>query len=92
MPTDDYFKKCHYDTPKFDNCMKDALNGIRRFFETGVPKYNIKPFDPFHASYVRAERGFPSLGFSLTLRNVTESGWKISKVVKFASDLDKHKV
>jgi len=76
----------------FDTCMREALNTIRPYFKTGLPKYNVLPFDPFFAKEITAKRGAPNFGFTLTLRNVTETGWSNSKVTKFISDLKNYKV
>ncbi|OXU30236.1 hypothetical protein TSAR_013153 [Trichomalopsis sarcophagae] len=78
--------------PNFDACIREAMNAIRPYFKTGLPKYNVAPFDPFFAKEISARRGLPNLGFSITLRNVTESGWSASKVTKFVSDLKNYKV
>lgn len=72
--------------------MREGLNAIRPFFKTGLAKYNVGPFDPFHAKEIMVRRGAPSVGFTLTLRNITESGWSASKVTKFVSDLSNYKV
>ncbi|XP_034934980.1 uncharacterized protein Jhbp16 [Chelonus insularis] len=89
---EDAFKNCHPDVSGFDACIREGLNSIRPYFKTGVPKYNIKPFDPFFADEIVVKRGLANLGFVLTLRNVTESGWTTSKVTKFVSDLSNYKV
>ncbi|KAJ8673659.1 hypothetical protein QAD02_004921 [Eretmocerus hayati] len=89
---EDHFKDCRMGAPNFDACIREALNGIRPYFKTGLPKYNIEPFDPFFAKEISARRGLPNLGFTITLRNVTESGWSASKVTKFVSDLNNYKV
>lgn len=80
------------DVQGFDACVREGLNAVRPFFKTGLAKYNVAPFDPFFAKEVSVSRGLPNLGFTLTLRNVTESGWTTSKVTKFVSDLPNHKV
>ncbi|XP_014238707.1 uncharacterized protein LOC106660290 [Trichogramma pretiosum] len=90
--TQDHFKDCQLGASGFDACIREALNSIRPYFKTGLPKYNIEPFDPFYAKEITAKRGLPYLGFAITLKNVTESGWSNSKVVKFVSDLKNHKV
>lgn len=72
--------------------MREALNAIRPYFKTGLDKYNVAPFDPFFAKEVSVSRGMPNFGFTLTLKNVTESGWSASKVTKFVSDLPHYKV
>ena len=89
---DDAFKNCHIDVQGFDGCVREGLNAIRPFFKTGISKYNIAPFDPFFAKEVQVRRGLPNFGFTVTLRNVTESGWSASKVTKFVSDLPNYKV
>lgn len=76
----------------FDGCVREALNSVRTYFKTGVKKYNIEPFDPFFAREITVKRGLNNLGFILTLRNVTETGWAASKVTKFVSDLPNYKV
>ncbi|XP_076287957.1 juvenile hormone binding protein 16 [Lasioglossum baleicum] len=89
---EDHFKDCHPNVPGFDACIREALNAIRPYFKTGLSTYNVAPFDPFFAREVSVKRGMQNFGFTLTLRNVTESGWAASKVTKFVSDLPHHKV
>lgn len=92
MFIEDAFKHCYPNVSGFDSCIREGLNSIRPYFKTGLSKYNVKPFDPFFAEEVTVTRGLPRLGFILTLRNVTESGWTASKVTKFVSDLSNYKV
>lgn len=92
MFLEDNFKNCHPDKLGFDACVREGLNAIRPYFKTGLPKYNVLPFDPFFAKEITAARGVPNFGFILTLRNVTETGWAISKVTKFISELRNHRV
>lgn len=89
---DDHFKNCHPNVPGFDVCIREGLNAIRSYFKTGLPQYNVEPFDPFFAREVKVQRGMPNFGFTLTLKNVTETGWSNSKVIKFVSDLPNYKV
>ncbi|KAG8036450.1 hypothetical protein G9C98_003772 [Cotesia typhae] len=89
---EDAFKNCYSDVTGFDSCVREGLNSIRPYFKTGLSKYNVKPFDPFFAEEITVTRGLPRIGFVLTLRNVTESGWTASKVTKFVSDLSNYKV
>ncbi|CAL7939387.1 unnamed protein product [Xylocopa violacea] len=89
---EDHFKDCHPNVAGFDACIREALNAIRPYFKTGLPQYNISPFDPFFAKEVSVSRGISNFGFILTLRNVTESGWTASKVTKFVSDVPNHKI
>ncbi|XP_034238423.1 uncharacterized protein LOC117643574 [Thrips palmi] len=85
-PLPDYFKSCIRGQPDFDRCVMDALNQLNHLFPTGVPEYNVPPFDPFFAKEIIQKRGSGSLHYKLTLRDVTESGWTRSKVIKFKSD------
>ncbi|XP_066598569.1 uncharacterized protein Jhbp16 [Prorops nasuta] len=89
---EDNFKNCHPNVSGFDVCVREGLNAIRPYFKTGLSKYNVLPFDPFFAKEITVRRGLSSFGFTLTLRNVTESGWSLSKVTKFVSDLPNYKV
>ncbi|XP_031840655.1 juvenile hormone binding protein 16 [Nomia melanderi] len=89
---EDHFEDCHPNLPGFDACIREALNAIRPYFKTGLPTYNVSPFDPFFAREVSVKRGMQNFGFTLTLRNVSESGWSASKVTKFVSDLPHYKV
>ncbi|XP_028046318.2 circadian clock-controlled protein daywake [Monomorium pharaonis] len=89
---EDHFRNCHPNVSGFDVCVREGLNAIRPYFKTGLPKYNVLPFDPFFAKEITAKRGIPNFGFTLTLRNVTETGWSLSKVTKFVSDLANYKV
>jgi len=92
MFLEDNFKNCYPNVSGFDVCIREGLNAIRPYFKTGLSKYNVLPFDPFFAREVTATRGVPNFGFTLTLRNVTETGWSLSKVTKFVSDLNNYKV
>ncbi|XP_024889862.1 uncharacterized protein LOC112466161, partial [Temnothorax curvispinosus] len=89
---EDNFKNCYPNVPGFDVCVREGLNKLNPYFKTGLPKYNVLPFDPFFAREITAVRGVPNFGFTLTLRNVTETGWSNSKVTKFVSDLRNYKV
>ncbi|XP_044742517.1 uncharacterized protein LOC123304999 [Chrysoperla carnea] len=86
----DYFRGCNKRQSNFDNCVKDALNAVRPFFKTGVPEYNIPPFDPFYADEVVQIRGGNNLNYKLKLKNITESGWTLSQVTRFRSDFTKN--
>lgn len=83
------FSKCYKDSPIFDDCLKDGLNGARPYFKYGVPEFNIPPFDPFFIEEIIQNRGSQSVNYKLTLRNVFESGWTNSKVYALKSDLKK---
>ncbi|XP_046477420.1 uncharacterized protein Jhbp16 [Neodiprion pinetum] len=89
---EDNFANCRVGQAGFDACVREGLNAVRPFFKTGLPQYNVAPFDPFFAQEVTASRGVPALGFTLTLRNVTETGWSASKVTRFVSDLSNYRV
>ncbi|XP_011309505.1 uncharacterized protein Jhbp16 [Fopius arisanus] len=89
---EDAFRSCYPDVSGFDSCIREGLNAARPYFKTGLPKYSIAPFDPFFVKEVTVKRGLTNFGFSLTLRNITESGWTASKVTKFVSDLANYKV
>ncbi|XP_012274863.1 uncharacterized protein LOC105696741 [Orussus abietinus] len=89
---EDHFKNCHPDVSGFDACVREGLNSIRPYFKTGLPKYGVAPFDPFFAKEISVRRGLLGVGFVLTLRNVTESGWSSSKVTRFISDLPNYTV
>ncbi|XP_022912744.1 uncharacterized protein [Onthophagus taurus] len=84
------FENCHMDDPEFDHCIKDALNNVRPYFKTGVPQWNIPPFDPFFAKEVVQTTGIPMFHYNLKLMNVTESGWTVSQVTSFKSDFNKN--
>lgn len=90
--SEDHFKDCHPNVSGFDECVREELNAIRPYFKTGLPQYNVDPIDPFFAKEVSVSRGMPNLGFTLTLKNVTESGWVKSKVTKFVSDFTNYRV
>lgn len=55
---------------------------------SGVPEYNISPFDPHRARYIEQRRGSRSFlgGYKLILKDVSEYGWTNSEVTKFSSD------
>ncbi|XP_060647609.1 circadian clock-controlled protein daywake [Drosophila nasuta] len=89
--------RCHRDQASdgdYNDCMKQVFNDLRAYFTTGVPGYNIKPFDPHHASFVELRRGDPHGpgSFKLILRNVSEYGWSRSEVTKFHSDVEDQRI
>ncbi|XP_055384447.1 uncharacterized protein LOC129614084 [Condylostylus longicornis] len=85
--------RCRLRSETFNSCMKNVFNDLRIFFPTGIPEYNIKPFDPHKCSFVQARRGDRNGfgGFILILRNVSEYGWTNSKVTKFRMNEDQNK-
>lgn len=90
---EDHFKDCHPNVSNFDQCIQRALNEIRPYFKTGVPKYGAHiPFEPFFIKKARTSQGIPNFGFVITMNNVEEVGWDLSKVTKFTSDLKNYKV
>ncbi|KOX71719.1 hypothetical protein WN51_02288 [Melipona quadrifasciata] len=89
---EDHFRDCYPNVSGFDECIREALNAIRPYFKTGLPQYNVDPIDPFFAKEVSVSRGMPNFGFTLTLKNVTESGWVRSKVTKFVSDFNNYRI
>uniref|UniRef100_A0A0A1WCE9 Circadian clock-controlled protein n=1 Tax=Zeugodacus cucurbitae TaxID=28588 RepID=A0A0A1WCE9_ZEUCU len=80
--------KCKTDSAEFDDCMKDVFNDLRAYFPTGVPAYNIKPFDPHRSPFVELRRGDQNNfgGFKLILRNISEYGWSRSEVTRYRTD------
>ncbi|KRK03051.1 uncharacterized protein Dyak_GE28935 [Drosophila yakuba] len=86
--------RCHRVDEDFNECMRQVFNDLRAYFTTGVPDYNIKPFDPHHCGYVELRRGASQgLGsFRLILRNVSEYGWARSEVTKFHADPEDHRI
>ncbi|XP_061935238.1 uncharacterized protein LOC108004371 [Apis cerana] len=90
---EDHFKDCHPNVSDFDECIQRALNEIRPYFKTGVSKYGAHiPFEPFFIKKARTSRGTPNFGFVITMNNIEEVGWDLSKVTKFTSDLKNYKV
>ncbi|KAF5288600.1 hypothetical protein FQA39_LY15379 [Lamprigera yunnana] len=87
-----YFKNCRVGTPKFDNCLRIALNDVRPFFKTGLPQYGVEPFDPFFVEIVTLKRSTPNINFYLALKNAEESGWTQSKITNLKSDLPNNKI
>uniref|UniRef100_W8BWQ6 Circadian clock-controlled protein n=2 Tax=Ceratitis capitata TaxID=7213 RepID=W8BWQ6_CERCA len=92
VSVDDDFKRllgrCKVGSEDFDNCMKTVFNDLRAYFPTGVPAYNIKPFDPHRSPFVELRRGDQNSfgGFKLILRNISEYGWSQSEVTKYRTD------
>ncbi|KAK4879358.1 hypothetical protein RN001_007504 [Aquatica leii] len=87
-----YFNNCQLGTDNFDHCLRTALNDIRPFFKTGLPKYGIESFDPFFQKLVVLKRGSPSMNFVLSLKDVYESGWTFSKITNLKTDFKNNKM
>ncbi|BES97639.1 Haemolymph juvenile hormone Hypothetical protein protein (JHBP) [Nesidiocoris tenuis] len=83
------FSNCKWNSPSFDDCVKNGVNSLRPFFKTGIPAFNITPFDPFFAREVVQTRGGDSLSYTLKLKNVYERGWTDSIITKFRSNPSK---
>ncbi|XKL60766.1 hypothetical protein PGB90_007823 [Kerria lacca] len=81
------FAFCKRYSAEFDKCIRDGLNNIHQFIPKGVPEFNIPSFDPIFAKEVVLKRGGPTFGYKLKLKNVRESGWRLSEVTKFKSNL-----
>ncbi|XP_019867009.1 uncharacterized protein LOC109595999 [Aethina tumida] len=89
---EEYFKNCKLNTPTFDACVKDGINDLKPFYQSGLPDYGILPVDPFFAAEVPQKRSGPFFNYKLVLRNVTESGWTQSQITSFRSDLNKNQI
>jgi hypothetical protein len=50
---------------------------------SGLPAYNVGPFDPFFAKEVAQKRGGLNMNYRLKLKDVYERGWNKSRVTKF---------
>lgn len=61
---------------------------------SGIPRYNISPFDPHRSRYIEQRRGSRSSlgGYKLILKNVSEHGWTNSEVRRFTSDSAHNKI
>ncbi|XP_053965724.1 uncharacterized protein LOC128868030 [Anastrepha ludens] len=86
--------KCKMGDAEFDACMKGVFNDLRAYFPTGVPAYNIKPFDPHRSPFVELRRGDQGGfgGFKLILRNISEYGWSQSEVTKYRTDYENKRI
>lgn len=51
--------------------------------QIGIVDFKIPSFDPIYAKEVILRRGGPAFGYKLKLKNVKESGWKLSEFTKF---------
>ncbi|XP_052863368.1 uncharacterized protein LOC128270005 [Anopheles cruzii] len=82
------FSNCRYGKPSFDPCIKKAFNALRPWFKTGLPEFNVAPFDPHRAEYIEQRRGdIGGLGgYRLLLTNVSEYGWSQSEVTKYRTE------
>ncbi|XP_030766709.1 circadian clock-controlled protein-like [Sitophilus oryzae] len=89
---EEHFQNCKTSSSSFDNCVKDGINDLRPFFQSGLPDYHVGSFDPFFASQVHQKRSGPFFNYKLILRNVTESGWTQSQITKFSTNPDKYHV
>ncbi|XP_063698094.1 uncharacterized protein LOC134829031 [Culicoides brevitarsis] len=73
----------------FDNCLKNALNEMRIFYHSGLPDYNVKPFDPHYGKFIEQRRGDAGtglFGYKLVLSDVYEYGWADSKITSLRTD------
>ncbi|XP_053695729.1 uncharacterized protein LOC128743220 [Sabethes cyaneus] len=88
------FKNCRFGKPDFDPCVKKAFNALRPWFKTGLPEYNVAPFDPHKSAFVEQHRGDQDglAGYRLQLTNVSEYGWSISEVTKYKTDYKNNRI
>ncbi|KAH1024381.1 hypothetical protein HUJ05_003871 [Dendroctonus ponderosae] len=84
-----HFSRCKVDNAGFDDCVKEGLNELTPYFESGLPEYGVDPFDPFYAQEVYQKMSGPFFSYKLILRNVSESGWTQSQVTGLRSDFPK---
>ncbi|XP_049536607.1 uncharacterized protein LOC125951679 [Anopheles darlingi] len=82
------FSNCRFGKPNFDPCIKKAFNAVRPWFKTGLPEFNVAPFDPHRAEFIEQRRGdIGGLGgYRLLLTNVSEYGWSQSEVTKYRTE------
>lgn len=88
------FENCRYGKPNFELCIKKAFNSLRPWFKTGLPEFNVAPFDPHRAPFVEQVRGSQDglAGYRLRLLNVSEYGWVQSEVTKFKMDYKNNQI
>ncbi|KAL0803405.1 hypothetical protein ABMA28_017358 [Loxostege sticticalis] len=86
------FSPCKKKAPEFDLCIKRAFNKLRPYFKVGIPELGVAPFDPHFARQVKQTRALAGLGFTLTLRDVSERGWTTSTVTKYKTDWDNERI
>lgn len=88
----DFFVNCHPGDQDFDECVRNGINSAKFLMPYGAPEYNLPPFDPFYAKEVLHKRSGPVMQYKIKLTNLVESGWKISTVTRFKSDLANQKI
>uniref|UniRef100_A0A1A9UYH3 Uncharacterized protein n=1 Tax=Glossina austeni TaxID=7395 RepID=A0A1A9UYH3_GLOAU len=86
--------RCKMNSEDYDQCMKQVLNDLKSYYTTGIPIYNVRPFDPHYASFVEMRRGDSNglAGFKLLLRNISEYGWSRSEITKYQTDLTQKRI
>lgn len=64
------------------------------FISTGLPEYNVAPFDPHTSKYVEQRRGDAGFlgGYRLLLSEVSEYGWTDSTVTKYRTDFENNRI
>ncbi|XP_071455303.1 circadian clock-controlled protein daywake [Hetaerina americana] len=91
-PLKSFFANCHPGNEDMDECIRNGINSAAFLMPVGAPEYQLPPFDPFFAKEVVHKRSGPLMQYKLKLKNVVESGWRLSTVTRFKSDMANKKL
>ncbi|XP_053679416.1 protein takeout-like [Anopheles nili] len=85
------FEKCHRSNPKFDQCLRNAVNGAIRQMKNGLPEFGILPLEPLAVDALSIEQGEPSSPITLRqhFTGVKLSHLTESTILKYRTDLKK---
>lgn len=84
---------CKRSDPKFDDCLKGAMQRAMKELEKGNADYGILPLDPFKVKQLRLDKGGGgALSMDMTLSDAELVGFKNAKIETVKSDWSKYKI
>ncbi|KAK3918711.1 Protein takeout [Frankliniella fusca] len=84
---------CKRSDPKFDECLRGAIQRAMTALEKGSSEFGIGPLDPFKVSQLSLEKGNGgALSMDMTLSEAEIIGFKNARVESVQTDMNKFKI
>ncbi|KAJ1525231.1 hypothetical protein ONE63_010058 [Megalurothrips usitatus] len=89
----DSWGTCKRSDPKFDECLKGAMQRAMKELEKGNSEFGVMSLDPFKVSQLRLDKGQGgALSMDMTLSDAELVGFKNAKIESVKSDMKKYKI
>ncbi|XP_034236235.1 protein takeout-like [Thrips palmi] len=81
------FKRCAAADPKFNECLRGAVEDAFHKMVNGVPSLGVLPVDPLKVDRIKINQGGGSVSLNMDLRNITITGLADTKMLNYSANL-----